>query len=153
MWIIGSVLAIILIAVVGVFIFNKKSSAPIVSSPQEEEEQIFTLKPEDIGLIFSLRPDKKAVKFGIEKARDISRVEYQIAYTKQVTGEEVPEGLIGEIINSDESTSLSTSYRELGTCSSKVCRFDVVVSDVRLILKVTKTDSKVYQVEDSLSLK
>lgn len=153
MWITGSVLAIILIAVVGVFIFNKKSSAPIVSSPQEEEEQIFTLKPEDIGLIFSLRPDKKAVKFGIEKARDISRVEYQIAYTKQVTGEDVPEGLIGEITNSEASASLSTSYRELGTCSSKVCRFDVVVSDVRLILKVTKTDGKVYQVEDSLSLK
>ena len=65
----------------------------------------------------------------------------------------MPEGLIGEIINSDESTSLSTSYRELGTCSSKVCRFDVVVSPVRLILKVTKTDGKVYQVEDSLSLK
>ena len=87
LWFTISLILLVILVVVGVFIFNKKSSAPIVSSPREEEEQIFTLKPEDIGLIFSLRPDKKAVKFGIEKARDISRVEYQIAYTKQVTGE------------------------------------------------------------------
>ena len=39
----------------------------------------------------------------------------------------------------------------LGTCSD-VCHYDLEVSDIKLILKVTKTDGKVYQSQKTLEL-
>lgn len=131
---------------------NSKPNAKPVSIQQQEEEVIPTIVPSGLGLKMFLRSDKKAMKFEIENGKDISLIEYQISYTKEINGEEVPEGLIGEAKPEEGSSKISIDYREFGTCSRSVCRYDDVVSAVKLILKITKTDGKVFSTEDSLSL-
>lgn len=146
------VLVVVLLLVFGgaFFLLGNKQQPQVSEESQEEEMTAETLSPGEIGLTFTAQSDKKAVKFSIAKASDIEHVEYTIVYTKQVNSEEVPEGLIGEIQGG--KSPLGIDYRILGTCSAKVCRYDTVVSDVTLMLKITKTNGKIYSVEDSLSL-
>lgn len=146
------VIVVVLLLIFGgaFFLLSNKQQAPVSEEAVEEELTAEILSPEEIGLTFSAQPDGKAVKFTIAKAGDIDHVEYTIAYTKEVNGEEVPEGLIGEIQGG--KSTLGIDYRILGTCSAKVCRYDTVVSDVTLLLKVTKDNGKIYSVEKTLIL-
>ncbi|MBI2622684.1 MAG: hypothetical protein HYW64_01140, partial [Candidatus Levybacteria bacterium] len=116
------------------------------------EQVIPTVLPADLGLALMLRSDKKALKFEITNIDGIESVDYQISYTKEINGEEVPEGLIGEIKVKPGDKKIAIDYREFGTCSSGVCRYDKVVSAIKLTLKIVKTDGKVLQAEDSIEL-
>lgn len=152
-------IAIVSVVVIGLaggayyfFSSASKPSAKPVSIQQEDEQVIPTMSPSDLGLKMSFRSDKKAMKFEIENGKDISLVEYQISYTKEINGEQVPEGLIGEARPKDGSSVINIDYREFGTCSRNVCRYDNVVSAVKLTLKITKTDGKVFSAEDTLNL-
>ncbi|GDX61868.1 hypothetical protein LBMAG33_1780 [Candidatus Levyibacteriota bacterium] len=142
---------IILIVIIGVcysFYVSRLVSPP----PKVEivvEEKIDTLSASDLNLVFISRSDKKAVKFSIDNTEGIENVEYQIGYTKELEGEQIPEGLIGEV--KPKNGKIMIDYRELGTCSVKVCRYDKVISDIKLILKIIKS-GKSYQSEISLSL-
>ena len=78
-------------------------------------------------------------------------------YEKDVVAEdEAPEGvqgIIGEIDTGDlKGGVMETEYREFGTCSSGKCRYDTVVSPIKVALKITKADGKVYQSEKSFEL-
>lgn len=146
------VLALIVLLLIGGYLlfFAKKEASPRSPLPAQEQEVVETVPPQDIGLQFTLRPDKKAAKFTMQ-AQSIASVEYQIFYTKEVNGEEVPEALIGEVRPTAGAESIGIDYREFGTCSVKVCRYDKVVSSVTLILKITKTDGKILQTETALT--
>lgn len=155
--IIGAVAALVIIlGIIGYFMMNGSSSSKPASETAsddlsiEEAMVIPTINPSDLGLTFTLRSDKKAAKFEITNASDIENVEYQLSYTKEVNGEEVPEGLIGEA--KPKAGVIAIAYREFGTCSSGTCRYDKVVSSVKLTLKITKTDGKVYQAEKIVDL-
>lgn len=149
---IGVLALIVLLLIGGYLLFFAKQAAPPRSPlPAQEEETVETVLPQDIGLEFTLRPDMKAAKFTMQ-AQGITSVEYQISYTKEVNGEEVPEALIGEARPTTGNDVIGIDYREFGTCSAKVCRYDRVVSDVTLILKITKTDGKILQAETTLTL-
>lgn len=132
------------------FLSAKKEPVPPVLE-QSKEETVETASPEQVGLQFTLRPDKKAAKFSLN-AKDIASVAYQISYTKEVNGEEVPEALIGEARPKGNDATLGIDYREFGTCSAKVCRYDKVIFPVTLILKITSTSGKILQTESTLSL-
>lgn len=110
-----------------------------------------SLDPSDIGMVVTLRPDGKALMFELTKTFDINSVEYTIEYEKEIEGERVPEGIFG-LMNIAEDGITKTDYREFGTCSSGRCRYDNVVSDITIILKVTKKDGKEYQVEKVVKL-
>jgi len=147
-----ALIAAFLILVIGggVFAFMRGNSTP---NPADQfvEENLPTLSAEDIGLEVTLRGDKRAIMFEVTKYDDIERIEYEITYEKEIDGESVPEGLYGEMnIALDGITK--TDYREFGTCSSGVCRYDEVVSDIKITMKVTKKDGKVYSVEETVSL-
>jgi hypothetical protein len=139
-----SVVLVVLLLVGGgayAFLGNKtQTSKQPAQASSEDEQPVLTLKPEDIGLTMQLRNDKKAV-------------EYQLSYTKEVDGEQLPEGLIGDAKFNPGDKQIAIEYRELGTCSKNVCRYDKVVSPVKVTLKVTKDDSKVYEVESSQDTK
>ncbi len=153
-----AIIAIIVIVLViggGALYFLAKKTPP---KPQQTTQQqsaddiVLTMTPEDLGLTTTIRDDKKAMKFQMTNIKNIQLVEYQMSYTKEINGEQVPEGLIGEVkINPGDSTA-GIAYREFGTCSSGRCRYDKVVSSIKLTLKVTKTDGKVYQVEKTVDL-
>ncbi len=145
---------VLVLGIVGYLLTNSGLSKPQPETASEtsiEEELVIpTIDPSDLGLTFVLRNDKKAAKFEIVNGKDIENVEYQLSYTKEVNGEEVPEGLIGEA--KPKGDTVSIAYREFGTCSSGTCRYDKVVSPVKLTLKITKTDGKVYQSEETIDL-
>lgn len=150
--ILGIAAGILVILVGAYFLFFSNKAQEQAPQEQAQEETLEEISKEELGLTFELRSDNRAARFSIANVDDIERVEYEISYLKEVNGEEVPEGLIGEVVKEEGDTSLGIDYREFGTCSSGVCRYDEVVSPVKLLLKITKTDGKVYQAEDTLEL-
>ena len=87
--------------------------------------------------------DGKRIIMEITETEDLTSIEYQLSYTSKG---DIPRGVIGTA-----EVKGSTIRKEiiLGTCSD-VCHYDQDVSDIKLILKITKTDGKIYQVEKSL---
>lgn len=156
--------AVIIVILVGLllvggvlyFLSSGKKTAPVQPKPQiAQEEVIPTIAPSDIGLEFKASPDKRYVKFIIAKAEGIDAIEYDISYNAiSEEGTVVNQGLTGELSQDDaQNGTIETEYRELGTCSTGgKCRFDKGVKEVKLTLKITKTDGKVFMAEKDLSL-
>lgn len=139
----------------GYYFLSSSKTQPKEEVKQDEiveEEVVPTISSKDLNLVMTLRPDKKAVKFEMKNPGDLELVEYQISYTKEINGEEVPEGLIGETKVEPNDPQIAIAYREFGTCSRNVCRYDKVVSAVKLTLKITKTNGKVLSAEDTIDL-
>lgn len=137
----------------GYFLLSAKNTPSTPTVPEQSQEEVVqSISPEDLGLKTKLREDNKAMKFSISKVDDIVSVEYQISYTKEINGEQVPEALIGEVKVSKVDEKMGIDYREFGTCSRNICRYDKVVSEVKLTLKVSKEDGKVYQSEITVPL-
>lgn len=149
--VIGIVVLVLVLLGGGYYIMgvNKTRTEQIV--PVEEDVTVQTLSPESIGLDLEFRKDGKAAKIIIGNAKGIQAIEYQISYQKNQEGEDVPEGLIGDIEVSGEE-SLETDFREFGTCSSGTCRYDDVTSPIKITLKITKDDGKVYQSEKTFEI-
>lgn len=162
LFIIVGVVVVVLLSVGGFFIFNKKSTS---STPSDQtaslDEDIVKLSPSDIGLKMITSPNKKQVKFIISKPEGITNIEYELSYEADSVGGSSEDGDAGgrinrgvageDTIDPDES-SYESKFLDLGSCSSGTCRYDVGIETVNLLLKLTKTDNKVYQVEDSLTL-
>ncbi len=150
--IVAAVLGVLLLLGGGYFVLAGKKTSNAPTLPETEDVEVQEISTEELGLSFELREDKKAARIIMTKIKGIKTIEYQIEYQKEVDGEEIPEALIGEIVVKPGDKKIETEYREFGTCSSGVCRYDKVVSDVKLILKITKDDGKIYQAEEILSL-
>ncbi len=140
-----AVFLILLIIGGGLFVLSRKSSKPVTTVPIQTEEVIPTLTPSAIGLSLTMGSDKKRVIIEIDNTQDITLLDYQLSYTSKGN---IPRGAIGRV---DVKTKGETIKKEivLGTCSD-VCHYDQDVSNIKLILKITKTDGKIYQVEKSL---
>ncbi len=139
--IIAGVILLILLVGGGIFLAAKKSSKP--AAPSVQSEEILTLKPDDIGLSLTMGSDGKRVVMEIDKTEDITSVEYQLSYNSKG---DIPRGVIG---TADAKGSAIKKEIILGTCSD-VCHYDQDVSGIKIIVKVTKTDGKVYQVKKTL---
>lgn len=148
---VAATVVVIVLLLVGVFLFLHKSPSKekVIIPNQFSTEELPKITPEDIGMVVTIRSDKKAVMFELKKAADIKHVDYEIRYNHIVDGEQVQEGILG-IMNIAEDGITKTDFRTFGTCSA-TCRYDVGVSDVSIILKVTKNDGKQYQVEKSVN--
>lgn len=150
--IIGLIIAIVfLLLVVGGFFMLKGNSSTEVEDDPFASEDLPELSPEDIGMEVTLRDDSRALMFELTKADDIEKVEYTIEYEKEIDGETVPEGIFG-LMNIGEDGITKTDFREFGTCSAGKCRYDEVVSDITIVLKVLKADGKEYQVKKVVEL-
>lgn len=138
------VIILIAILVIGgvVLLLNKNSTKPL---PVTVQETIPTLVPEDIGLTLEMGADGQRVVMTIEKTENIESVEYQLSYNSEG---DIPRGAIGQVTVKNPGQPLVQEI-VLGTCSD-TCHYDKEVSNVKLIVKVTKTDGKVYQVEQTL---
>ncbi len=138
--IVGLIVLLLLIGG-GVFLATKKSAKPSAAPTQQEE--ILTLSPEDIGLSLTMGNDGQRVIMEITKIEELASIEYQLSYTSKG---DIPRGAIG---TAEVKGNLIKKEIILGTCSD-VCHYDQDVSDIKLILKVTKADGKIYQVEKDL---
>lgn len=151
-YMVAAVVVVVGLVVVGAWLVLGRKAVKQGPEIMDQTQNVLTLSPEDIGLSIAFRADNKAMKFNVANANGINSVEYQISYTKNLQGENVPEGLIGTVDMNPGDKTASIGYREFGTCSSGVCRYDAVVSPVKLTLKIIKSDGKVYQVEKTVTI-
>lgn len=149
--VLGAVLLVLVLFVGGLLIFLNRQSSQPATDYMVAEESLPTLDPEEIGMVVTVRSDKRAVMFELTKADNIKHVDYEIRYSHDVDGERVQEGLLGEMrIGIDGITK--TDFRPFGTCSASVCRYDKGVSDVLIVLKLDMEDGKSYQVQKPVEL-
>lgn len=157
-----AVVVVLLVGAGGYFFLSRNAS----ESPSNQEEQGFidevipTMAPDAIGLSMVARSDKRAVKLVLSNASDIQSIEFDLVYdADQSTSFGEDDGGSGQVSRNvtdevaiDGDSPFETKYYDLGSCSSGKCRYDTGVTEVRLEMKVTKKDGKVFQVSDSLDL-
>jgi hypothetical protein len=139
---------IVLIGLVLFFLLGKKTTAPVAQTPSEEV--VTMMKPEEIGLSLTALTDNTKVMFEVANTKNISGIEYSLTYFAKVNNQDVERGANGSIEIKQAGQSVSREIT-LGTCSD-VCHYDEDVSNIKLILKVTKTDGTTSQVEQVLEL-
>jgi hypothetical protein len=143
-----AVIALILI-VVGVFMLTRglASNNTTSNSSMAEPTQVpvLSLQPADIGLTLVEAASMETATMTITKTGDIASIDYQLSYNALVSGQNIPRGTIGHV---DVKTpgQIISQQMVFGTCSD-VCHYDTGITGVQLIVKVTKTDGKVYQVQ------
>lgn len=153
--IVGVILMVIAV-VVGIFIFSNRAIEEEPSSLYDEE--VITLSPEEIGLEMVASTTNQQVKFIINKPQGFTSLEYELSYDADVppgyTGEEerISRGVAGEEKLEPGIKVFESKFLDLGSASSGTFRPDIGVDEVHLLLKLTKQDGKIYQVEDSLVL-
>ena len=157
------ILVIVLLVIVGAggyyFIAGSSNTKTTQDTPADDSA-VQTLSPNAIGLSLEASSDKKKVRFTITKASDIKAIEYQLIYDADSTAEELSEGAQARVQrgitgqeNIDSGTATyQSSWLILGSQSANVVRYDTGVKSVSITLKITKTNGKVYQVQDSLNL-
>ena len=142
--IIGTVVLIILAIGGGYFFYTKSASQQVAAPVAQQEQQVLTLKPEDIGLTLAPIASGKFAGNGVDmtitKFADISSIDYELSYTSKGN---IPRGAIGHIDVKPGQNSIDQQL-PYGTCSD-VCHFDSDVTSVKITLKVTKQDGKIYQ--------
>lgn len=149
--IVGVILVIIVI-LSGFLIYNYTRSQSTQTTLFDEEKQVKQVDPSEIGLELSLRSDKKAVIIRATKLSGIASLEYELTYDAEVTEggdtHAVPRGAIGKLTIRNGEANAEV---DLGTCSANVCKYDKVVSDIKVIVRVNYESGEVGQVEDAIS--
>lgn len=156
--IVAVVVALLLIG--GIFLMMKKSPASSTANQTSNfDEDVIKLEPSAIGLKIAALSNNHQIKFTLSKAEGITHIEYELSYEADSAGGSsedgessgrITRGVAGEDTIDNQSTYTSKAL-DLGSCSSGTCRYDKGVTGIHLLLKVTKSDDKVYQVEDSLT--
>lgn len=139
-------LLILLIVAAGLFLFSHKSPSDITQNANALPTQIPipTITADSIGLTLKAGNGGKTVVVTVSNTEGISAIDYELSYTSKG---DIPRGAIGSL---DLTRKPVTKEITLGTCSD-VCHYDTDVSDIKLVLKVTKSDGKVYQAQATLS--
>lgn len=147
MMMVGIVVASLLLIGGGAFFFVSGRTQKTAQAPSDQQEVVPTLAPDAIGLTLEAIRNNQAIHMSITKLDGISSIDYEVDYTAKGN---IPRGVIGHLdITPNDSTKSQDVV--LGTCSN-VCHYDQDVHEVKFILKVAKTDGKIYQVEKSISL-
>lgn len=139
--------AAILVILVGVyFIFFAGKSSNQNATPSIVEQTIPTISAAEIGLTLKPGSDSKRVVMTLSKTDDISSLDYELTYTSKGN---IPRGVLGHL--DVKKGQMATTEIYLGTCSN-VCHPDSDVTNIKIVVKVNKSDGKVFQAEASTSL-
>lgn len=148
------IIAIIALAVIGgVVFFLTTNKSKTQNGAVQEEQDIVSLKPEDVGLSLELTNSNREVIMILTKLDGIKSIQFEASYDVREedpeSGDEivVSQGATGDIEIDGESEI--TREVTLGTCSA-VCRYHDVASDIKFVLRVNFADGRVGQVEDTL---
>jgi len=157
-YILGAI-AIVLLLIVGYFMVTGGKSTNTNTPNADELINAEQLSPDVIGLSLSASADKKRVIMKITKLEGVKSITYELSYDAQVVDKESGEKLTVTHGLGPSTIEVKPNDREivrsdltLGTCSSGVCRYDDVVSDVKFVIKVIYNNGRVGVVEESLSL-
>lgn len=157
------VLVLVLLIIIGgaaYFMFAGNTSTTTTQNQTVNDTMVQPLSPSAIGLKLEATSDNKKVRFSIANASDIKAIEYELTYNANSTAQEksegadaqVQRGITGQANISAGSSSYQSSWLILGSQSANVVRYDTGVKSVNITLKITKTNNKVYSVQDKLDL-
>lgn len=145
---------IVLVVVAGVFIIlsaSKKSANQQTNEPSTATDQpILKIAPADLGITLTAGAGNKTAILGVTDTKDITSLDYELSYMATVNGAQVARGAIGHIDIKTKGKAVKQEIT-LGTCSD-VCHYDVGVTDIKVTLKINKSDGKTYQADLALSL-
>ncbi|HUD45113.1 MAG TPA: hypothetical protein VMR41_06220 [Patescibacteria group bacterium] len=164
-----AIVAVLILLVVGgggyFFLSSHNNAANSNTTADAQDDQTPTagnLQPSDIGLQLVLRADNQAIKFTANKLDGVKTLEWTFTYDADIPASDQTADNAGSKVtqefgsdspvNVEGKSSYDSGFRELGTCSSGHCRYDTGITSVSLVMKVTKTDGKVYQIQDSINL-
>lgn len=146
----------------GYFIFARQqaSKSQTAQNQPQSENGPENLSPEAIGLGLTASANKNQIKFSIAKLSGIKAIAYELTYEADSTKQEISEGaepkvqrgIIGDAKFKSGDNNYESSWIDLGSASKNVVRYDTGVNSVNLVLKITKDNGKVYQVEKKLDL-
>lgn len=137
--------AALLVLVAGYFLFFAGKSSN-EGGPTVSEQNIPTISAESIGLSLKPGSDGHRVIMTVTKTDDIDSLDYELSYTAKG---DLPRGAIGHVDVKKGQTVNQDIY--LGTCSD-VCHPDSDVTNIKIVVKVNKSDGKVYQAEATTEL-
>lgn len=151
MLIAAGVLVAVLVIGGGAYMLLGQKNAPSATSNGSEQQTatVPTLSPSEIGMSLAVTRGGKSVTMTADKLDGVTALDYEVTYTANNSGNDIPRGVIGHI-DVKPGTPVNQEV-VLGTCSD-VCHYDTVTSAVKFSVKVTKTDGKVYEVDQSISL-
>jgi uncharacterized protein YneF (UPF0154 family) len=132
----------------GYFLFfsNNTSNKTLTEQPEEVEEEIISkISPEDLGLMLTAGAGNRTVTMEITNLDEVSSLDYELSYKSKG---DLPRGIVGNIEVSSKDKQIKKEL-VLGTCSD-VCHYDEDVTDIKIILKVIKTDGTVFHSEQTL---
>ncbi|MEK7517470.1 MAG: hypothetical protein AAB583_02880 [Patescibacteria group bacterium] len=156
--IIGVFAGILLIVGGGVFLSSSGSKAPVqVTEQAPAENEISAIDPEEIGLDLIPTNNNKHVVIKVDKPQGIKTIEFDLTW-----GAKVEDKASGELLDVRQGTSSGedpilldgkpySHEVKFGTCSD-VCHYDKGVNNIKIILKIVRTDGKLYQSEKTLEL-
>ncbi|MEK7160262.1 MAG: hypothetical protein AAB702_02170 [Patescibacteria group bacterium] len=138
---------ILVVVFLGFFLLMNKSSnnqnnQDTVALPTQIP--VPTITADSLGLTLKTGVEGKTVIVALANAVGISAIEYELSYTSKG---DIPRGAIGQL---DLTKKPVKKEITLGTCSD-TCHYDEDVSNIKILLKITKTDGKVYQAEQVLT--
>lgn len=144
--IIAAVVIVLFVGLVGFVIFKNASGNAgqrVNGNVLPSEIPVPTISASDLGLTLEAGPAKKSVILSVANTNGISAIEYELSY---IAKGDIPRGAIGSL---DLKKQPATKDITLGTCSD-TCHYDTDVKDIKVIIKITKTDGNVFQSEASL---
>jgi hypothetical protein len=136
------VVVILLTGATFYFLSTRNSAATPVDEPGTEIEVVPTIAPDKLGLTLEMGDDGKRVIMTIKNTKDITGVDYELSYTAK---DDIPRGAIGHADVTEPGKAIKQEI-VLGTCSD-VCHYDSDVKNIKLVVKITKIDNKIYQSE------
>lgn len=145
---------LVLVVIVGsVFLFFPKSSQnqtdqSVAALPTQVP--IPTIAPDSIGLTLKNGVPGETVIATVAKIDGIKSIDFEFYYNAQNPTDStarIPREVLGSF---NLSKIPVTTEIKLGTCSD-VCHYDKDVTDIKIVLKITRSDDKVYQSQATLA--
>ncbi|MBP6913750.1 MAG: hypothetical protein KBC00_04015 [Candidatus Levybacteria bacterium] len=153
--IIIAVISLIIIVGAGAAYFLLSQDTTTTTNTLNGTQEIKKISSSDIGLEVKVRQDKKGLVMTLSKLDGVESIEYSISYDAEVEDEgetiTVPRGVEGSPINISGQSTI-TKNLDLGTCSRNVCKYDKVVSDVTVTIRVNYKDGTIGGLEEKISL-
>lgn len=138
------VVVLLLVVVGAFFVLNRNAVTPDQNtSVLPTQIPIPSISAESIGLSLEAGAGGRTVIATVENTQGIAAIEYELSYLSKG---DIPRGALGTF---DLTRKPARKEITLGTCSD-TCHYDTEVSDLKLLLKITKDDGKVYQAQASL---
>lgn len=151
---IAAVVIIALVVLVGLFFVvsssRKSANQQANQAPTATDQPVLKVAAADLGITLTAGTGNKTAILGVTDTKDIISLDYELSYMATVNGAQVARGAIGHIDLKNKGTPVKQEIT-LGTCSD-VCHYDVGVTDIKVTLKINKSDGKTYQADLALSL-